>query len=304
MGKFEELKNENKHLANLISNADSVEDDDEAVRLKKILYTNKLSMLDLLTHKETKLTISAGDLKTKISKMKPATRYETGLDYLDDNLKSHNGNVGFEVGSLILLGGQSGAGKSHIMLDMLSNISTYSKCAFFNFEMGDRRLNYRLGRLLKTDIQYKNFLINAESRDLDDLIMEIKILAEDGVVFFAIDSKMKLSVKGNEAEYQKISSITKRLSEVAIKNDIIIFLINQISEENLKTGWKSFKGSGDQIYDADMALFLTIGDEDVRILECTKNRQDEQNFSVQLPRVVKFETTDYIENDNVSMGVI
>lgn len=287
MKKFEDLKLTNQQLANDIANAELIHDDDEAIRLKKLLYSNKLEMLDLLTMKNSKNNITAKELKEKIAKMKPSIRYETGLSYLDDNLVSFNENVGFEVGSLIILGGQSGAGKSHLMLDILSNISKYSKCAFFNFEMGDRRLNYRLERLLKTEKQWNNFIINSGSRDIDDLLMEINILADDGVVFFAIDSKMKISVKGNEAEHQKISSITKRLSEVAIKNDIIIFLINQISEENLKSGRMAFKGSGDQLYDADMALFLTVIENGVRQLECTKNRQDERTFKIELPKVIK-----------------
>ena len=284
MIKFKELQNENKILANEIANAEKVQDHAESIRLKKLLYANKIEMLDLLTQRDAKLTQSAKQLINKVKNMKTAIRYETGLSYLDKELKSFNGNLGFEVGSLIILAGQSGAGKSHLMLDILSNISTYSKTAFFNFEMGDRRLTHRLERVLKTDKQLNNFMINSESRDLDDLIMEIKLLAEEGVVFFAIDSKMKISVRGNEMEYQKISSITKRLSEVAIKNDLIIFLINQISEENLKSGWKSFKGSGDQLYDCDMALFLTISDDGTRILECSKNRQDERGFTISLPK--------------------
>ena len=284
MIKFNELRDANKKLAYDISNAEAVENDELAIELKKELYKNKLDMLNLLTVKNEKTSITALELKNKVAAMKPAIRYETGLWYLDEHLASYNGVTGLEVGSLIVLGGQSGAGKSHLMLDILSNISKYAKCVFFNFEMGDRRLNYRLGRLLKTDEQWSNFIVNAGSRDLDDLLMEINILASEGVVFFAIDSKMKISVKGNEMEYQKISSITKRLSEVAIKNDIIILLINQISEESLKTGYKSFKGSGDQLYDADMALFLSIKEEGVRELECTKNRQDEKVFKINLPK--------------------
>ena len=306
MIKFNELKEANKRLAYDISNAEAIEDDELAIKLKKELYQNKLTMLDLLTVRNEKSSITALELKNKVANMKPAIRYETGLYYFDEHLKSFNGNVGLEVGSLIVLGGQSGAGKSHIMLDILSNVSKYSKCVFFNFEMGDRRLNYRLGRLLKTDEQWNNFIVNAGSRDLDDLIMEINILASEGVVFFAIDSKMKISVKGNEMEYQKISSITKRLSEVAIKNDIIILLINQISEESLKTGYKSFKGSGDQLYDSDMALFMSIKEDGVRELECTKNRQDEKVFKIELPRLQREFNCEQVEyqHETIQMEVV
>jgi len=304
MKKFSELKTRNKQLSNEITNAENLRNEDEAIELKKELYKNKIEMLDLISYKNKKTSISARELMDKVKSMPFATRYATGLHYLDNNLKLNQSDIGgFEVGSLIIIGGQSGAGKSHILLEMLSNISKYSKCVFFNFEMGDRRLDVRLKRLLKTDDQLNNFTINSESRDLDDLLMEINLLADDGVKFFAIDSRMKIIVKGNEAEYQKIASITKRLSEVAIKNDIIIILINQISEDNLKTKTLAFKGSGDQLYDADMAFFLTIEDDDSRLLICKKNRQDEFLFTVEVPKPTEMKVTEY-QMETIDMGVI
>jgi replicative DNA helicase len=109
-------------------------------------------------------------------------------------------------------------------------------------------------------------------------------MANDGIKFFAVDSRMKLRITGGEAEYLKIAKMSSQLSECAIKNDIIILLINQISEEDLKSGRLSFKGSGDQIYDTDMALFIVIKEDDNRQLICTKNRQDEFMFKVDLPK--------------------
>ncbi len=307
MSKIEELKTEQKQLAVDISRAEELNDYDAQMVLKRKFYSNKVEMIDLLSAKDIKLSYSAKSLKAKIASLKPVTRFETGIKVFDDELVpfASSDKKGLEVGSLIILGGQSGAGKSHMLLDILSNVAKYSKVLFFNFEMGERRLNHRLLKSLKSDEQFDNFIINSDSRDLDDLIMEIKLQAEENVVFFAIDSKMKISVKGSEAEHQKISTITKKLSEVAIKNDIIVFLINQISEENLKSGWKAFKGSGDQLYDADMALFLTISEDGSRMLECSKNRQDEKGFSVTLPKPVEV-AQEYIyeETDNVSMSVL
>jgi len=307
MKKFTELKDRNKELSNEIANAEKYGNEDQGIELKKELYQNKLEMLDFISYKNKKTSISAKELMNKVKNMPYATRYATGLPYLDDNLRiSQTDTGGFEVGSLVIVGGQSGAGKSHMLLEMLSNVSKYSKCVFFNFEMGDRRLNSRLVKLLHTDTQKDNFTINSESRDLDDLLMEISLLADDGVKFFAVDSRMKITVKGSDAEYQKIASITKRLSEVAIKNDIIVILINQISEDNLKTKTLAFKGSGDQLYDADMAFFLMIEEDEKRLLVCKKNRQDEFLFSVEVPAPRETRVTEYVYEDtsDVSMSIL
>jgi len=273
--RFGDLQIRNRELSFQIDNSSNP---DELMVLKRELYNNKLEMLDIIDSKNTKNTVTANDLFLKVESMKPAIRYETGLYYLDKHL-----NGGFEVGSLIMFGGQSTAGKTHTTLEILSNISKYAPVVFFNFEMGDRRIYNRLHKKLQTEDQKKNFRINSESRRLDDLIMEIKLQAEDGVVFFAIDSRMKIIVDGNDSEYIKIAQISKRLSEVAIHNDLIVMLINQVSEENLKTKTLSFKGSGDQMYDADMALFLTIEEDESRQIVCAKNRQDEILWHERVP---------------------
>lgn len=309
MKTFEEYSDRNKVISQLIASAELNNDHDKQIELKRELYQNKLLMIDLLEYQNKKNSISAKGLIYKVDNMPKVTRYATGLNYLDNNLKmniaDYSEQGGIEVGSLVILGGQSGAGKSHILLEMLSHVSTYSKCVFFNFEMGDRRLVTRLKRILKSKEQLENFTINSESRDLDELIMEINILSQEGVKFFAVDSKMKITVKGNEAEYQKISKITKSLSEVAVKNDIIVLLINQISEDNLKSKTLAFKGSGDQLYDADIALFLIIEEDGKRNLICKKNRQDERLFSEILPELNTnnpIYVTEY--SDNSDMPII
>ena len=299
--KLEELKNENLKLVNQIDQADINNDFDLSVSLKKKFYSNKLLMIDLISMKDKKHTMSARELKAKVDGMKKAIRYETGIRELDEHLKG-----GFEVGSLIQLAGQSFAGKTTLFLKIIANISKYANAAFFNFEMGDRRIVKRLVSELKENQQWDNLLINSETRDIEDLVMEITILANDGIKFFAVDSRMKLKKQGSDAEYQKIASMTSMLSECAIKNDIIILMINQISEEDLKNKRLSFKGSGDQMYDSDMALFILINEDESRELICTKSRQDEVTFKMTLPNFnhsIPVIETEYV-HEKIEMSVL
>ena len=311
--KFEELKRHNEALALDISKAEQLGDHDLAIKLKKELYKNKLEMLEIISFNErVKNNFSALELKQKIANMKPAVRYETGVYWLDNELHNwNNTSKGLEVGSLVLLAGQSYGGKTTLLLQILANVSSYAKTLFFNFEMGDRRINSRLQKLLKTDTQYNNFLINTASRDLDDLVMEIKLAIEDGIVFFGIDSRMKITTKENLTEYQLATKITKELSEVAIKHDVIIFLINQISESDLREKRLSFKGSGDQMYDADYAFFIIVDEEtEQRTLVCKKNRADERVFTVDMPNTQPVEivyqevVSDEVEEEEVTMPLL
>ena len=279
--RFGALKAENASILIEIDREAAAENHDQVIALKKRLYSNKLEMLDLLTAHERRAGITAKALREKVGKMKKLPRYATGVQALDA-VDAFDG--GIEVGSLILFGGASGTGKSHLTLEIVCNIASYSTCVFFNLEMGERRLSNRLERQLKTESQWNNLIVDSFTRKLDDIVMEIKLHASDGAKFFVIDSRMKIDIPGEKQEYLKIAQVTKTLSAICQQFDLIIFLINQISEDDLKTSRLAFKGSGDQLYDADIALFYVQHpeDENKRKLICSKNRQDERRFSVDL----------------------
>ena len=273
---LETLDNRNKELARLIEAAEKNNSKDR-YSLKKELYENKLKMIELITLEEKRAGITARELKRLVDLRPKVPRYETGISDLDRLLKG-----GIEIGTFIQLAGESGVGKTHFLLEILSNIANYSKTVFFNFEMGDNRIVHRLKKLLTSEEQWDNLIIDKDSRDIDTLCNEIILYARDGVKFFTIDSKMKIEVSGNMEEHQKFSSITNRLAKISQQYDIIIFLINQMSEQDIKSRRLAFKGSGDQQYDSDISLFYVKDDKGQRTLVCNKNRQDEELFSVDL----------------------
>jgi replicative DNA helicase len=284
MVRVEELKKETELIANAITNAESLHDWDKVIELKREYHGKKLEMLDEIESEgAVASTISAKDLKREVDSRPKVPRYETGIHALDTALKG-----GIEIGTFIQLAGESFAGKTHLTLEILSNISSYKEVLFFNFEMGDIRISHRLSRLLKTDAQWNNFRINSKARKLSDIIKEIKTTSRRNVKFFAIDSKMKIEVPEEKDDYRAFNKISKELAKLAQQEEIIIFLINQMNEEDQKNNRMAFKGSGDQMYDSDIALFYMVdksGDNEsqwVRTLVCRKNRQDEINFKVPL----------------------
>jgi len=288
---FEQLKQDNIQLAKRIANADQVQDWEASMQLKKILYNNKLLMIEMLEYKNSKPTISMTQHFKNVESMPKIPRYRTGLRFLDDHMVDADDtkNIGIEQGSYVVIGGASGGGKTTMTLDILANVSRSNKCVLFNFEMGDKRISKRMKKLLHNKEQADNLLINNSSRSLQDLTGEIKILANDGIKFFVIDSRMKITIKGSrDPEYIKIAQVSRELSELSAKLDIIIIMINQIAEEDLKNGRMSFKGSGDQLYDADIAWFIIVEKDDNgniinRKIVCAKNRQDEFTYSDDIP---------------------
>ena len=267
--KFHELDLKCKQL---LSTIDNTHDYKQQVKLKREYHQTKLEMIDILDAEDTHRGITARELIADVESRPKVPRYATGITGLDDAL-----NGGIEVGTFIQLAGQSFTGKTHLILEVLSNISGYKEAVLFNFEMGDVRIAHRLKKLLVTDTQLDHLIIDSRTRDLDMLIAEIRIYAKKGVKFFAIDSKMKIT-SSEKDDMKRYADISSKLSRVSQENDIIVFLINQMNEADLQSKRLAFKGSGDQMYDTDIALFYMLNKDDSRSLVCNKNRQDERGF--------------------------
>lgn len=279
------LEEENTLLAHQIDKADRDEDFELSIKLKKQLYKNKLAMIEEIESQEQiNSTINAKTLKKIIDSKPKVPRYETGISALDHHLKG-----GIEIGTFIQFAGESGAGKTTLVLEILSNISRYSKVLFFNFEMGETRISHRLTRLFYDENQWNNFLINSKARKLHDILKEITNKAQSGIKFFAIDSKMKIEVPEENDTFKAINIISAELAKISQQLEIIVFLINQMNESDIKDSRLAFKGSGDQLYDTDIALFYQLKKEKnvnpqmwKRKLICSKNRQDEVLFAIDL----------------------
>lgn len=233
---------------------------------------------------------SAGSLKARVRSKPILPKYSTGIWWLDERLKG-----GFKEGSFINIAGESFSGKSTLVLDILGNIAQANKTLFFSFEMYENLLAHKLEKL--TNNQEVNLLVEQYRNDLDDVVALIKLYASKGIKFIAIDSKMKLKVQGIKEEHLKASLISSTLAKLCQETGVIIMLINQISEADLKDGRFSLKGSGDQMYDSDVVFFLTVKDDEKqgttkRTIYCSKDRVNGKKWKFELPHV---QVVDYSE---------
>lgn len=254
------------------------------IKLSKEMYSKKLQLLDLLDQKDkTKnLGMCARDYIQYVNNLPNNPKYSTGIDKIDNNFAG-----GFESGMFINLAGQSFAGKTTLALNIIANISEGRKTAWFNFEMGDRLMARKLKELQLSNNQLDNLYIESVSNNIDNLINEMSLLVEQGYKFFGVDSSMKIEGAKGQQEYLKLGYISDKLSKFCARKDATVIFINQMSEENIDAKKLKFKGSGNTIYDSDIALFLVLDNKEQlpmekreRFLICNKNRQNEKTFSV------------------------
>ena len=234
---------------------------------------------DLLSDTNKDEIESFSSFKNRVSKKPKPIKYETGVFAIDSQVG------GFAEGSFIQLAGESFAGKSTLSLKILSNISRYAKTLFFSFEMYESVLVNYLKEL--DEVQANNLMISQDHRELSQIERVIaKYSKELNIRFIAIDSRMKINVSGKMEEFQKNSTISKELSRMCQKYGVIILLINQISEGDLKSGRLSLKGSGDQVYDSDVLLYITVEgkntENEKRWLICDKDRIGQKRWKALL----------------------
>ena len=310
---YEELEYENSQLTQQLVNANNAK---ESVKIRLKIAENKVSMLKII-HKEDELKVSmnAKDLIHMVDNLPNVPMHETGIKALDFALGG-----GFEIGSFIQIIGESGVGKTKLLIDMVCNVAQGYPSVFFNAEMGKRRIVARLKAKHLSSKQLLNLEIDSETRDLQDIINEVELHFRAGYKFFMYDSKMKITVKGVQDEIKKDAIIGQRLSELCQKHDLIFCLINQMNNLDIKEKRLQIKGGGSQKYDSDIILFYTKDENGQRTLICTKNRTgNEDLFSVDLildingntvgkndsqaPTVVEFESDEVTNNDDYLTNV-
>ncbi|CAK00320.1 RAD55 family ATPase [Helicobacter acinonychis] len=160
----------------------------------------------------------------------------TGLRFLDDLTEG-----GFEVGQMVLLSGDPEAGKTLLGVQVLVQAMQTSKVTYFGFEFSVRK---HMETLKKQGFQIhgRNYFIDDQSYEMNDLIAQIRSLTKEGHKLFLIDSQMKIQAPllrtAEEAETIKFTS----LSELARRLQVVILFIIQNSKTDNYTPSGSRKG--------------------------------------------------------------
>lgn len=242
-----------------------------------------------------------GEFVKRVEKNRDLKFYPTGLQWLDIELEG----AGLAEGSFINIAGGSFAGKTTFTLELLKSMAQSEKVCFFSYEMYEKIL-IRKFKFASWDV-LQNIQIYQDGAQIDKIAARIRKLSRKGYKIFAIDSRMKIRVSNEKAsEYEKNNEISSKLSELTRTLGVIVILINQISEADLKAGRNSLKGSGDQVYDSDMIIYLKATTNDrkevvKREFEMAKDRIGERLFKVNIPDFYKKEPREVYFNEELAV---
>ena len=266
-------------ISELVKLGESEDTAKEQLKLKIEISELETKMLKVIhTEDEAKISLNAGNFIKLVQGMPNVPLHATGIHGLDESLGG-----GIETGTFVQLSGESGVGKTKLLLDIVCNVAKGFKSVFFNREMGKRRLAQRLMQKNLNETQLLNLEIDSETTFLHDIVDQVELHIREGYKFFMYDSKMKIEVKDVVKQNEKDEEISRQLSSLCQRRDIIFILINQMNNLDIKEKRLMMKGSGSQKYDSDLVFFYIKDKEGKRTLMCTKNRTgNEDLFNIDL----------------------
>ena len=238
-----------------------------------------LTSLDAIEKVDEPITMHEAIIEFQNTKEPP--RIKTGVGLLDDAL-----NGGIELHQLVHIGGESGAGKTMLTLQILNNVANHYGSLFLSFEMPRWKMAKRMMKFEQRFSNFSNYFITDSGRDIGEVKRTIKKwVSKHDVKFVVIDSEMKIthrSFKG-ENEPNKIGEIHAELSTLCQELGLVIFLITQLSKSDIRGKTMSGLGSVKSDYEADMKLLILKDDkiENKRYVEIKKNRQDVKEYKTE-----------------------
>ena len=211
------------------------------------------------------VTLSQSMLPTSIREISTADepRYGTGMGELDRVLGG-----GIVKGSLILLGGDPGIGKSTILLQICEYLGRNMKILYVSGEESRRQLKLRAMRL---GVNSENLYVLAET-DVERVIENIRVMKPDIVMIDSIQTMCLHELSSSPGSVVQVRESTGAIMRCIKELEIPTILVGHVNKDGAIAGPKVLE------HVVDAVLYLE-GDRHLsyRILRAVKNRYGSTN---------------------------
>ncbi len=186
-------------------------------------------------------------------------RLETGIGELDRVLGG-----GVVVGSIVLIGGDPGIGKSTLSLQMSSKLSRKVNVLYVSGEESSKQTKMRSDRL-SSELSDRLFIVNLTN--LDGIFEAIKKTEAKIVVIDSIQVMYSDQIASGPGSVSQVRECANMLMKFAKQNGISIFVIGHVTKEGAIAGPRVLE------HVVDTVLYFE-GDRlsNYRILRAVKNR--------------------------------
>lgn len=184
-------------------------------------------------------------------------RFSTGMGELDRVLGG-----GAVIGSLVLVGGAPGIGKSTLLLQICGNLKS-QKVLYVTGEESAKQLKLRAQRL---GVDQDNIYVLAET-NLDNVLQSVDELRPDVVIIDSIQTMFNGDLTSGPGSVSQVKDCTMALMQSAKSQGFTCFVVGHVNKEGAIAGPKVLEHMVDCVlyFEGDHAMSY-------RILRAAKNR--------------------------------
>lgn len=185
-------------------------------------------------------------------------RYSTGSGELDRVLGG-----GMVKGSLILVGGDPGIGKSTLLLQICRYVGQIKKILYVSGEESERQIKLRAERL---GVESDNLYLMSEN-DVGTIVESINDLAPDVVIIDSIQTMHRDEITSASGSVPQVREATNAFMAIAKGQGISMFIVGHVTKDGALAGPRVLE------HMVDCVLYFE-GDRQLpfRILRAVKNR--------------------------------
>ncbi len=186
------------------------------------------------------------------------TRYSTGLEELDRVLGG-----GIVQGSLILVGGDPGIGKSTLLLQICEKAGEDKKILYVSGEESEGQIKIRAERL---GVTTGNLYLVSET-DVETVVECIHSVKPDIVIIDSIQTMSRQDIASAPGSVPQVREATNMLMHIAKSMGIAMFIVGHVTKEGAIAGPRVLEHMVDCVLYFEGDRQLTF-----RILRAVKNR--------------------------------
>ncbi|HNT29432.1 MAG TPA: DNA repair protein RadA [bacterium] len=220
------------------------------------------TLVETITEQATKRQKTQGSARPVNTLAEIATaherRFSTGMQEFDAVLGG-----GIVPGSVVLLGGDPGIGKSTLMLAALEHLPAGMPALYISAEESLGQIKMRAERMQVANSSLS--LLN--ETDIDAIVATIRELHPLVVVLDSIQAVTTGDLSGQTGSVGQVRECAARLTQLAKEQDIAVFIIGHVTKEGVVAGPRTLE------HMVDTVLYLE-GDPvyHYRLLRAVKNR--------------------------------
>ncbi len=185
-------------------------------------------------------------------------RFATGMGELDRVLGG-----GAVKGSLVLVGGAPGIGKSTLMLQICDNLCRFAKVLYVSGEESERQIKLRAERL---KVRGEGLYLLAET-NLENMVDAVHQLQPDVLIVDSIQTLYHGDVTSAPGSVSQVKECTLTLMQLAKGESVTVFVIGHVNKEGSIAGPKVLEHMVDCVLYFEGERHMAY-----RILRAAKNR--------------------------------